>query len=155
MRNVKVLMVLLAAGLALSTPFIANAKKGGGGGESQAGGLPALEDRVEADEALITALQGQNQFAVVNTDGTLARGTSGASSTHIGVAGTGTYEVDFGTKDVSGCAFVATLGAPGVSTTPPVGEISVASDADGVFIQTSNSAGAPADASFHLYVSCP
>ena len=24
---------------------------GGGGGESQAGGLPALEDRVEADEA--------------------------------------------------------------------------------------------------------
>jgi len=30
---------------------------GGGGGEPQAGGLPALEDRVEADEALIAALQ--------------------------------------------------------------------------------------------------
>ena len=32
---------------------------GSGGGESQAGGLPALEDRVEADEALIATLQTQ------------------------------------------------------------------------------------------------
>ena len=32
---------------------------GGSGGESQAGGLPALEDRVEADEALIATLQTQ------------------------------------------------------------------------------------------------
>ena len=31
----------------------------GKGGESQAGGLPALEDRVEADEALIATLQTQ------------------------------------------------------------------------------------------------
>jgi hypothetical protein len=35
MRNVKVLTVLLAAGLALSGPLVAHAKKGGGGGESQ------------------------------------------------------------------------------------------------------------------------
>jgi hypothetical protein len=61
MRNAKVVTVLLIAGLAFATPLVAHAKKGHGkgGGESQKGGLPALEDRVEADEALITALQGQ------------------------------------------------------------------------------------------------
>jgi hypothetical protein len=50
--------------VALSSPALAGhghgkGKGGGGGGESQAGGLPALEDRVEADEALIATLQGQ------------------------------------------------------------------------------------------------
>ena len=58
--------VLLAA--ALISPAWAKPGKGGGGGgggEPQAGGLPALEDRVEADEALIATLQGQNNFALV------------------------------------------------------------------------------------------
>ena len=38
----------------MSSPAFAGHKHGGGGGggESQAGGLPALEDRVEADEAI-------------------------------------------------------------------------------------------------------
>lgn len=52
----------------------------GGGGESQRGGLPGLEDRVEQDEALIAALQskvadlqGQNNWAVVAFDGTLVQ----------------------------------------------------------------------------------
>src|ERR1700688_251080 len=58
--------ILLAA--ALCSPALAKPGKGkgggsggsgGGGGESQAGGLPALEDRVEADEALIATLQTQ------------------------------------------------------------------------------------------------
>ena len=61
--------ILLAA--ALTSPAWAHPGKGNGkgngggvdggsgGGESQAGGLPALEDRVEADEALIATLQTQ------------------------------------------------------------------------------------------------
>jgi TolA-binding protein len=58
--------ILLAA--ALTSPAWANPGKGkgggqsgsgGSGGESQAGGLPGLEDRVEADEALIATLQTQ------------------------------------------------------------------------------------------------
>jgi hypothetical protein len=57
MRNPKLLAIIFALGLALifSYSFIAQAKKGGGGDEkeSQKGGLPALEDRVEADEALL------------------------------------------------------------------------------------------------------
>ena len=59
MRNAKTLAIVVALGLGLifSSPFVAQAKKGGGGDhESQAGGLPALEDRVEFDEGLIAAL---------------------------------------------------------------------------------------------------
>jgi hypothetical protein len=59
MRNAKTLAIVVALGLGLifSSPFVAQAKKGGGAPkESQAGGLPALEDRVEFDEGLIAAL---------------------------------------------------------------------------------------------------
>jgi len=53
--------ILLAA--ALTSPAWAHPGNGKGngnsGGESQAGGLPGLEDRVEADEALIATLQTQ------------------------------------------------------------------------------------------------
>src|SRR5215469_8844436 len=70
-RSFRIIGCVLLA-LALSSPAWAGHGKGGGG-ESQAGGLPGLEDRVEGDEALITtlqgqvaALQGQNNWAVVN-----------------------------------------------------------------------------------------
>jgi hypothetical protein len=58
-QGIRILGTILLA-VAVSSP--AWAKKGGGGGgggggESQAGGLPGLEDRVEADEALIATLQ--------------------------------------------------------------------------------------------------
>ncbi len=57
MRNAKTLPIVVALGLGLifSSPFVAQAKKGAPK-ESQAGGLPALEDRVEFDEGLIAAL---------------------------------------------------------------------------------------------------
>jgi uncharacterized coiled-coil protein SlyX len=54
--------ILLAA--AVSSP--AWAKKGGGGQESQAGGLPGLEDRVEADEVTIAMLV--TEVATLNTE---------------------------------------------------------------------------------------
>jgi hypothetical protein len=52
MRNTKTLGIAVALGLGLtfSSPFMARA-------ESQTGGLPALEDRVTADEALIAELE--------------------------------------------------------------------------------------------------
>src|SRR5260370_29877916 len=139
--------ILLAA--AISSPAWAK----NGGKESQAGGLPGLEDRVEADEALIatlqgevaklttevaplttevatlttdvtalqtavTDLQGQNNWAVVNSDGTIARASSVAvtvSDAHVALSGV--YEIDFG-KDVSKCAYQATLGGTGTAAGP-------------------------------------
>src|ERR1700675_1510033 len=105
----RVLTVLLGIGLAFSTPLMANVKgKKGGGHESQAGGLPGLEDRVEADEALITTLQnqvvdlqGQNNFAVVSAAGTVVRSSSVPGPVTVEhTASTGIYEVNFG-KNVS------------------------------------------------------
>jgi hypothetical protein len=153
---------------------------GGDGGESQAGGLPALEDRVEADEALIatlqtqvatlmsevsalqaavTILQGQNNWAVVNFDGTLARSSSSAGPVTSTLVSTGVYEVTF-SKDVSGCAYEATLGGAGAVLLPP-GQITVAGDVDGdsnhdVFVSTFDTTGTIATSKgFHLTVTCP
>src|SRR5712692_2406872 len=110
MRNAKTLAIIVAVGLGLifSAPFAAQAKaKKGGDHESQKGGLPALEDRVEFDEGLIADLtirvttletkvadlQGQNNFACVAADGTL--GIHSASVTGSDNFATGEYEVEF------------------------------------------------------------
>src|SRR5258708_7032554 len=151
MRNAKMFAVLLAAGLAFSGPLIANAKKPHH--ESQKGGLPALEDRVELDE-------GQNNWAGI--DGTtVPTAPTGARSNPSGVTvtlvSTGVYDVTF-TKDVSACAYTATIGSA-TNAVPTTGEIFVSGDTDStkvndVFVYTFDSAGTtPTDNSFHLYVS--
>jgi hypothetical protein len=157
MKNLKVLTVLLAAGMALS-PVIANAKKGGG--ESQKGGLPGLEDRVEADEGLITTLQGQvldlqgqNNWAVVASDCSITSSSSSAGTPTSTDLGTGQCEITFG-KDVGACAVNATIeGSAG-------GEVSVAgatktNPGDSVIVYTFLSTGNAADSSFNLSVTCP
>jgi hypothetical protein len=101
---------------------------GGGGGESQKGGLPALEDRVEADEALITALQGQNNWAVVSSTATVVRSFSSAGPVTAAHPATGHYEVTF-SKDVSACAYEATIGKTAAAA-PTQGQISVSGDSD-------------------------
>ena len=60
MRNAKTLAIIsvLGLGMIFSFPFVARAKKPvpkSNGGESQAGGLPALEDRVEALEGVVAS----------------------------------------------------------------------------------------------------
>ena len=118
---------------------------------SQAGGLPALAKKVKD-------LQGQNNWAVVEGDnGNVVRQFSSAGPiTGSHTIGTGLYAVTF-SKDVSGCAFVATLGS--VSTNAPtIGMIGVTADSgdpNSVVVQTTDKTGTLADASFHLYVSCP
>ncbi len=156
-----------------------NGKGGGGGGESQAGGLPGLEDRVDALQSQVTTLQndvntltgevmdlqGQNNWAVVDSDGTVERNSGASGSVKATITGTGVYDVVFYTdgsqtivKSVADCAYVATLGDTG-SSPSPVGFIGVSSDGTGgVLVQTSTpdtTAIAPTDESFHLYVSCP
>jgi hypothetical protein len=70
--------------------------------------------------------------------------------------GGGAYEVIF-KKDVTQCAFVATIGVSYSTDVPPAGEIGVAGrfgNPRGVFVQTRNSQGAGTDLGLHLVVIC-
>jgi hypothetical protein len=90
-------------------------------------------------------------WAVVDANGNLVRDLGANVSSRLNV---GVYEVRFN-RDVTGCAYVATIGLPGQGNPPP-GEISVASspNPNGVRVDTANNAGAPADRPFHLAVHC-
>jgi hypothetical protein len=92
-------------------------------------------------------------FAVVNSNGTLARGRNAVSATRLG---TGFYEVVF-RKDVRKCAYLGTIGLSGAAGASLPGEITVVGRAGndrGVFVTTHSSGGASADLGFHLAVLC-
>jgi hypothetical protein len=95
MRYAKTLAIVSALGLGLifSFPHVARAKKpvgNGNGGEPQTGGLPALEDRVEALEGVVASTlhrlsaEFQNDSTgvgeIVTTVAPLAGGTGGIST---------------------------------------------------------------------------
>jgi hypothetical protein len=150
--------ILLAA--AISSPAWAKHGKPGGPPESQAGGLPALEDRVDAIDLEIAALQGQNNWAVVSAAGAVVRSSSAPGPVTVShSAATGIYEVNFN-KDVSGCAYEATIGDTATAV-PVQGQISVSGDVDAdsvddVYVQTFDKTGVTAtDSPFHLTVTCP
>jgi hypothetical protein len=91
-------------------------------------------------------------FAVVNADGSLARDFRAVFSQRFS---RGQYEVVFN-RDVSDCAYVATIGDSG-DRIPPSGEISVArrsGNDNAVFIATYDSDGNPANREFYLAVHC-
>lgn len=82
----------------------------------------------------------------------LARGKNAFSAAQ--VAG-GSYEVFFD-RDVTGCAYVATLGTTSYGTESP-GSITVASRAghpSAVWVDTANHDGTDATRAFHLEVPC-
>lgn len=94
----------------------------------------------------------QTFFAVINGgNGAVVRGFGVTSAARLGV---GMYQVVF-SHDVTGSAYVGTIGLTGSDGQSPAGEIAVVGRsgvANGVFVQTFNSAGAFADRSFHLAV---
>jgi hypothetical protein len=97
---------------------------------------------------------GAVSFAVVNGNGTLARGWDAVTVIKYG---TGQYEVVFN-HDVSDSGYVATIGLAADCCVPPSGEIGVAprlSTVNSVFVQTRSSGGYPADRPFHLVVADP
>ncbi|MEA2125854.1 MAG: hypothetical protein QOI80_2636 [Solirubrobacteraceae bacterium] len=95
-------------------------------------------------------------WAAVRANGTKSRGTATGSQK----IATGLYEVTFA-RDVSACAFSATLGDPDTLTIPG-GEIGAAQNIGGgfsnlptqVLVATFTSAGAAADRAFFLSVFC-
>ena len=87
-------------------------------------------------------------WAVLNGDGSLARGSGVAATSKLG-APAGSYEVLFN-RDVTNCSYQATQSVIQGETLvqPRTGK------ADGVFVGTFSSAGASADRGFHLAVFC-
>ena len=91
--------------------------------------------------------------AVVSAPGGLVRGSSGASVVKLGV---GQYEVRF-RRDVSRCAYTATIGDTGNQLQYYPGEVFTAGghlSPRGVFVETKNPGGGLSDYPFHLNVNC-
>lgn len=123
----------------------------------KAGEQPPAVDTGDAGVAFIPATSAgmpptaQTFFAVVNANGTLARGFGVVSATRL-VAGQ--YQVVF-SHSLVGSAFVGTLGLSTFSGTSPSGMIAVvgrAGNNNAVFVQTFASNGVAADRGFHLAV---
>lgn len=116
----------------------------------------ALKTIVEKPQVTTVARCCVHEFwAVVETNGTLVRGRNVTRVKHLAQ---GQYEVIF-TEDVSGGAYVATIGRPGIATEPS-GQIGVAlrcclTGAEvnkGVWVDTHDSTGANSDRAFHVIV---
>ena len=91
-------------------------------------------------------------FASINSNGTIARSYFTTSAQTLG---TGIYEVLFN-RDITSCGFQATIGNPGAGTAAS-GQISIqqrAGAATGVFVQTTDPAGAIANRPFYVTVNC-
>jgi hypothetical protein len=91
-------------------------------------------------------------YAVVGSDGTLARGSTGTSSTKVG---TGLYRVNF-PQDIAQCAWVTSIGGTAGVPVPP-GETHSSlqpGSTTALLQQISNSAGVLADRPFHVIVTC-
>jgi hypothetical protein len=106
----------------------------------QLGGVPAGEYQ-------------RRLWAVVRSDGTLARGAGVVSSS----GGSANYEVKFN-RDITNCAFAATIAHP-ADGAESFGQIeahieSVVNARDTVGVFTANSAGTLANRAFHLIVDC-
>jgi hypothetical protein len=74
----------------------------------------------------------------------------------LGAANSGTYQVVFD-RDVSDCAYVASIGLTGSSGTAPAGFVGVSrlnANVNGVSVVTYDSSGSAADEPFHLVVIC-
>ena len=96
----------------------------------------------------------KDRSAVINANGSIARGKGVVSVTHS--AGAGSYIVFFN-KNVTACTFTATIGLSGSSGTSARGFITTVGAAagdTGVFVTTDDVAGDPAERGFHLYVGC-
>ena len=92
-------------------------------------------------------------FAVVNSNGTLARGRGVKSVSRLG---TGTYQVLFN-FDVDQCGFQFTVALPSFSGSLPGSTITGAGrvgTVNGIFVQTFNQGGTLTDLPFHALITC-
>jgi hypothetical protein len=99
------------------------------------------------------ANNGPSYTAVVNSDGSLARGLNATVASR---ANTGVYLVDFN-HDITACGYTATIGVSGNAGVSNPGIVTVVghyADPKGLYIQTFDRKGNPADLGFHIIVAC-
>jgi hypothetical protein len=142
-------MALLAAGIAIGIVMVATpagAHVGGSVNHLWNHLKPKADKRYVNEKELLWAVVDGDGQAIVRGNGAVSVNRSSA----------GVYQVRFA-RNVRDCAYVASVGLTGASGNPPPGEIGVVGEnasVRGVWIQTFNSAGAPADRDFHLIVDC-
>lgn len=108
--------------------------------------------QASADDAQASADDATPLTAVVEADGSIARG-AGVTSTNAKLSGSGLYTVEFD-RSLSDCVWVAQIGN-GDSTPTIYGEMSTwAESPNGIFVQTASSDGVLSDRPFHLIVHC-
>ncbi|MGI5213588.1 hypothetical protein [Plantactinospora sp. CA-290183] len=121
---------------------------------------PVSKADIEQAKAALAApddagvLQATALFAVVSANGGLVRGEGAVS---VALLGLGQYQVVFNAPVNTG-AYLGTIGLTGNVGVSPTGFISVVGRtnlANGVFVQTWNQSGQPANRSFHLGVLLP
>ncbi len=103
-----------------------------------------------------TILGSATLYAVVNSDGTIARGDGNNNAGSPGKLGTGTYDIRF-FRNITMCGYVATVGLSGTSGSSAPGMVTVvgrAGTTNGLFIQTFDASGAVSDRGFHVFVNC-
>jgi hypothetical protein len=135
---------------------VAAAVAGGAAARAQEEALraqpPGPHDGILVDDAAELAIpSGQYGYAVVNSNGTLARGHHAVRSDRLAQ---GQYQVIFDSNVRHG-AYIATIGLSGSTQFAAPGQITVAgrlNNINGVFITTSDAAGKPTDRGFHLGV---
>ena len=113
------------------------------------GGVTVKESRLGP----VPSSESLTHSAVVGPLGQAVRGRGVTSVAR--TANPGLYQVIFN-RDVRGCVYSATVGDVGAAP-PPGGQVTVgalASNANGVAVRTTNSAGDLANRPFHLLVSC-
>ena len=92
--------------------------------------------------------------AVVNSDGSLARGSSGVSAT---LNSTGAYIVT-APINITGCAYIASTGLSGSTSIQPASYATTVGESlsvYGVYVTTWDSTGALTNEPFHLAIMCP
>ena len=93
-------------------------------------------------------------FAVVDPDGSLARGRDATSASQL--KDPGVYEVDFN-KSVTACGYFLTIGLSGTTNVSNPGTVTVvgrSKNNKGLYIQTFDRKGHPANLGFHVIVQC-
>jgi hypothetical protein len=138
----------------IGVPVIALAATIGGYRVATASGAQNTVHQAHAGPAIVAACSGTHVWAVVNSDGSLARhsGACGGTSS----SGSASYVVLF-PKNIVNCAYVATVGSAGRSGIVAPGYATVvgaAGTTTGVFVQTFSSSGALTPQGFHLVVDC-